>query len=652
MIEGIVSFLVAFLGLGFLILIHELGHFLVARKVGMKVEAFGIGFGKPIYSFKYHGVPINICPIPFGGYVKIAGMESDKKNKNEAPKDGFFSKSPFARMAVAVSGPLFNLAFAIFAFSLIWALGGREKSYNEVSARIGYLEPASELYKNGVRSGDRILKYNGKPVTSSKDHLYAAMTSGPQLQIEYEKAMTDTNVSTPEQVVVTPYQDPRAFEKGILTNGIMAPASYIIWNPPKDPAQKAMFDTCSASGIEIGDRIVWAEGERVFSSAQLNSIVNNNRVYLTVLRNGSYVHVSIPRIQLSELMLPKDVYGELSDWRYESPLESTPFHQLWFIPYNISLDCKVEAPLSSLESSSLKSHESTEFSESLVQGDQIVAISGEKVQNAIELLKALQQKKALIIVDRSPQVNSLRSFQEADNEFMRPFRSKELANLIALLGTPDEQKNADSLVVLNPIVLRNQAALEKLLGNPKNEAVKKEEEAKLLNSVEDPSIRPEIERQIQLRDKELYLGLVGVHDRQVLFNPNPIAMCRAVGEEIYQTGSALIGGYMSPRWMSGPVGIVQVIQQQMRVGWMEVMFWLGAISLNLAVLNLFPLPVLDGGYVLLSVFELCTGFRVRAQTVEKIVLPFALAFIAFILYLTYHDIMRLCAQLIRKWGLF
>ena len=93
--------------------------------------------------------------------------------------------------------------------------------------------------------------------------------------------------------------------------------------------------------------------------------------------------------------------------------------------------------------------------------------------------------------------------------------------------------------------------------------------------------------------------------------------------------------------MSGPVGILHVIQQQWSIGYKEALFWLGTISLNLAVLNLLPLPVLDGGYILLSLFELLTGIRLKVETVEKIVLPFAILLIVLLLYLTYNDVTRI-----------
>ena len=114
MIENVIYILLALLGLSFLIFIHELGHYFVAKKVGMKIEVFSIGFGKALFSWKRNGVKWQVGILPFGGYVKIAGMEKKGNQEPYEIKDGFFGKKPVDRIKVAISGPLVNFIFAIF----------------------------------------------------------------------------------------------------------------------------------------------------------------------------------------------------------------------------------------------------------------------------------------------------------------------------------------------------------------------------------------------------------------------------------------------------------------------------------------------------------------------------------------------------------
>ncbi|MCB1135262.1 MAG: site-2 protease family protein, partial [Chlamydiia bacterium] len=167
----------AALGLGFLIFIHELGHYLVAKRVGMRIEVFSIGFGKPIKVWKRNGEIWQICYLPFGGYVKMAGMDAEDGQEPSEIRDGFWGRTPMDRIKVALAGPVVNLAFALAVFGLMWMGGGREKSFAEYTHRIGWVEPSSELYAAGFRPGDTIVSYDGRAFTDYKDHLYAAMLS-------------------------------------------------------------------------------------------------------------------------------------------------------------------------------------------------------------------------------------------------------------------------------------------------------------------------------------------------------------------------------------------------------------------------------------------------------------------------------------------
>lgn len=108
---SILYLVLAILGLGFLIFIHELGHYFVARRVGMTVEVFSIGFGTPIRQWTIQGVKWQLCILPFGGYVRIAGM--DKKGNLEPHQipDGFYGKKPLDRIKVAIAGPAVNILF-------------------------------------------------------------------------------------------------------------------------------------------------------------------------------------------------------------------------------------------------------------------------------------------------------------------------------------------------------------------------------------------------------------------------------------------------------------------------------------------------------------------------------------------------------------
>ncbi len=134
--------ILALVGLGVLIFVHELAHYFMALRVGMKVEVFSIGFGKPLIVWKWQGVKWQLAMLPFGGYVRIAGMETKGGVEPYKISGGFFAKTPFARIQVALAGPVANLVLGFLIFTLIWTCGGRIKSFSEHTNIVGWVDPS------------------------------------------------------------------------------------------------------------------------------------------------------------------------------------------------------------------------------------------------------------------------------------------------------------------------------------------------------------------------------------------------------------------------------------------------------------------------------------------------------------------------------
>ena len=110
-LQIVLTFILGLLGLSFLVFIHELGHFLVAKKNGVRVKTFSIGFGKKLLRYKKGETEYCISLIPFGGYVAMTGENPD--NPDEIDEEGsFVSKSVGARAAIAFAGPFVNILFA------------------------------------------------------------------------------------------------------------------------------------------------------------------------------------------------------------------------------------------------------------------------------------------------------------------------------------------------------------------------------------------------------------------------------------------------------------------------------------------------------------------------------------------------------------
>lgn len=146
---------VAFFGLGVLIFVHELGHFIAAKHSGVGVTTFSIGFGKKLWGFKRGETEYKVCIIPLGGYVKLMGLE-DKCND---PKKSFANKPKLARLRILAAGVVFNFLFAIILFTFV---NMHSSERLRTTVRPGKDMPAAEV----LVEGDEIIEVNGVEVFS------------------------------------------------------------------------------------------------------------------------------------------------------------------------------------------------------------------------------------------------------------------------------------------------------------------------------------------------------------------------------------------------------------------------------------------------------------------------------------------------------
>ena len=639
----ILYIILALLGLSFLVFIHELGHYFVARKEGMRVEVFSIGLGKPLLSWMHKGVKWQLCPLLVGGYVRIAGMEKEGDLEPHEVPEGFYSKKPWARIKVALAGPIINLIFAVIVFSIIWLLGGREKPFHQFTHLIGFIEPQSELYQKGVRSGDELLEYNGKYINNFDDLKFAYLANGGPAEVEGNKINYFTQEKVPYDYTVTPYQSAN-LHKGIKTVGILAPAKYLIYKAPEEISTN---NPLYKSGIENKDRIVWVDGELIFSDAQLSRTLNSENVLIHYEREGKILMGKVPRIPIRDLRLEQEEKTELEDWSFEASLKSS-FQTSFFIPYVVSTDLDVEKPVSFVGGGSTFQTVSDVVKTSpidvvLKPGDRIVAVDGAKVKTGFQLLKHLEKRKVQIIVKREKDREKVLWNQE-DSLFERGTDWNGLTPIVQSLGSENPLKQNEDFHLLNavtPVQYKHFPYPEKIKVLLENSIKQERQRIEKIANLE------EREKGLALLNTHLSQYVIGatLHDRAVIYNPNPLALFSSVFTEITRNLSGLFLGNLSPKHFGGPVGVVHMMQQSWGLGPKEALFWLGAISLNLGVLNLLPIPVLDGGHICFSLIEAIRKKPLKAKTMRWMVLPFIAFLIFSFLYLTYNDIVRLFGHL-------
>jgi len=150
---------------GAAIFVHEWGHYFVARKCGMKVEEFAIGFGKILWKREKDGILYTVRAIPAGGFVKLPQMLTSEaiEGKSEEEAEPLPEISPWAKIAVAVAGPIMNIVFAVVLATVIYFVGLPEMITPPV---VGSLSEESAEYELGIREGDVVTKIDGEPIAS------------------------------------------------------------------------------------------------------------------------------------------------------------------------------------------------------------------------------------------------------------------------------------------------------------------------------------------------------------------------------------------------------------------------------------------------------------------------------------------------------
>lgn len=640
MVLQLIYILLALLGLSFLVFIHELGHYIMAIRNGIKVEVFSIGFGKPFLKWKVGDVEWRLCFVLFGGYVKMAGQEKQGNIDPAEVKGGFYHATPLARIKVAIAGPLVNIAFAFIAFFALFLLGGRKQPFSQHTKIIGWVESNSDLYAKGVRPGAQIDEINGHAYRGFKDLMYAAATSEEKVDIQGKEINYWTKKESPFNYSLLSYPDPTMGDQGLKSFGVVSPARYFIYDDFKRSGDNPILPGSSManSGIEKGDRIVWINGQLIFSMPQLSKILSDQDVLLTIERDGKYFNARIPKVAIANLRLKKADLQELDDWKHAALIEGQ-LRSLSFIPYDVNSKGVIEGAIKFIDDNSMETMPRGDLHRLLQKGDKIVAVEGKAVQSGFEILKGVQKKVVHIIVARGIPYLPI-SFEKEDPDFIHSIHAEDLLTLANGIGLPDSKSRAGNLVLLHAVepVTQTEFLLQTEHKTVFEEALHKQMSE--IDQIKDPKKKQAAMKALESYKNQRILG-ISLKDREVIYNPSAFVLFGDVLQDTYRTFSSLVTGRLSPKWLSGPIGFIQVMQHGWSLGFKEALYWLGMISLGLAIFNLLPIPALDGGHIAFSVYEWITKKRISAKTMERMIIPFVVCLIGLFVFVTFQDIKRL-----------
>ena len=320
----------AILLLGPLIAIHEFGHYFVARKLGVKVLVYSIGFGPQLlkWTSKKSGIQYQLSALPLGGYVKMLDEREGNVAEEDLPK-AFNRQHPWKRIAIVAAGPLVNLVFAVLLFWLLFL-----PEQQQLNTRVGKVLEQTPAAAVNMQVGDKIVAIDNTPVSTWEKLSYAVVnrvgeTGSIQVQAERMGELKQFNL---------PVQN-------FLSDQSQSPLEalgFLPYRPHIDAIVSSMAEDGAAirQGMQVGDKIIAINGVNMndwFDVVQVVQKSPEKLLKIDVLRNNEVVHLQVmPQAKRDNMGNVSGVLGVQSNpGKYEIPaayqqtIQYTPFEALY-----------------------------------------------------------------------------------------------------------------------------------------------------------------------------------------------------------------------------------------------------------------------------------------------------------------------------------
>jgi len=259
-----------------MIIIHEFGHFIVAKLLGFAVETFSVGFGPRLVGFRKGETDYRIAAIPLGGYVKFRGENLELlQGKSEGSVDEFLSQPKWKRFLVAVAGPVFNIGTALLIPTVAILIGFQDSIYSSQQIVIGEVKPGSVAAQAGLQKGDRIRAYNG--------------TKNPT----WEDFLGDVSVRPNEEMMLTVERQGQLLRLPIRTRAEVRgneQIGVVDLEPSLDyigVTQVTANSPAARAGLQAGDKIVGVNGSPITGWTQFKQALQEGRELALAVQRGN-----------------------------------------------------------------------------------------------------------------------------------------------------------------------------------------------------------------------------------------------------------------------------------------------------------------------------------------------------------------------------
>jgi regulator of sigma E protease len=274
--------------LGVLIFVHELGHFLAARRIGVRVLTFSLGFGPKLLKFRRGDTEYCISAIPLGGYVKMAG--ENPEDARTGASDEFLSKSKWQRFQVLIMGPVMNLALALVVMAFVLYQGADVPAFTQQQVVVGTVEADSPAQKAGIRPGDHITQVGTVAVETWEEFGLETVTKANR-----PVKLTIIRDGKTMEVEVVPVAVGK-YEEGVT--GVIPPLRPQVASvQPGEPAE--------AAGLRSGDVILSVNGEKPIVHARVIEIIRANEnkpLQFEIERDGSTQMLTVTPKKTADLV--------------------------------------------------------------------------------------------------------------------------------------------------------------------------------------------------------------------------------------------------------------------------------------------------------------------------------------------------------------
>jgi regulator of sigma E protease len=664
--------LLVLLGFGAVILVHEFGHFIVAKLSDIKVEAFSIFMPPTLLGVQRieNGIRIRILPdifpkegdesgegalsvtlngkgraseteyrmglIPFGGFVKMLGQEDTGPVKSSDDPRSFANKPTSTRAAVLAAGVICNVISAVIIFMIVFLIG-----INLPPAVVGGVKPDSPAARAGIKAGDEVIEVAGKSEDLDFSNIgISAALSGKNEKVSLKVRHEDGSV---EDFALVAEEMQTATGKMRLF-GIEIPTSLTVGRLAEDDAN----DLYSRTGLLAGDQIKSANGKDVYNHWGLVGLIRNTY--------KPSIKLSAERTEGPEK--GEQIESEIAlDWLFASSYgiesESELYHIYSMVP-RLRIPAVFDKLASSVDGITLRA------------GDVILAIGDVENPTYIEMRSIVKEYK-----DKELPVKVLRSSATGAEE------------VLTVTVTPKKRSGSDRVEIGIPLALDTEhPVVAKTIdaeGGPEKLDIPR---GAAITAVDGTPVSTfydivrEIRRYsgeritIDWRVNEEIAGNVALHvgtngegitvtsdfaeiipfeDLKRIYKADGPIDAVVMGyrktvmfvAQTYVTLRRLIGGLVSPKNLMGPVGIIslsyRIVADEPLIFYV---YFLGLISAVIAVFNFLPLPPLDGGLVVLLLVEKIKGSAI-SERVQGIIAYVGWALIGtLILYVTFNDIVR------------